>query len=260
MKIVVLTQEDGFTVPGNVLQVHSIPGINVALVGVVDDKGAIVKKKSLFIKGFGYAQAAKLSMMVVFNCALDLLDRITGASFIKRPRSLRAAALRCGAKLRVISNPNAPKFLKELRAIDPDLIVSFSAPCVFKPELLSLPGLGCINLHCSLLPRYAGLLPSFWVLFHHERQTGVTVHYMDDQIDNGEILAQAVVPIMPGQSLFGLIRRTKEVGGDEICKVIRKLQVGALAALPTPRDRRSYFTWPTVDQIKSFVSSGGRLI
>ncbi|MGZ7367589.1 formyltransferase family protein, partial [Streptococcus pyogenes] len=67
---------------------------------------------------------------------------------------------------------NAPAFLARLRAHAPDVIVSFSASQVFRKELLRLPAKGCINLHCSLLPHYRGLLPSFWVLFHGEPRSG----------------------------------------------------------------------------------------
>ena len=61
---------------------------------------------------------------------------------------------------------------------------------IFKKELLKIPRYGCINLHCSILPKYAGLLPSFWTIYNKEEKIGSTVHYMDDKIDNGAILGQ----------------------------------------------------------------------
>ena len=103
-----------------------------------------------------------------------------------------------------------------------DVIVSFSAPVVFRQNLLGLPKYGCINLHCSLLPLYSGIMPSFWVLFYKESYTGATIHMMDTKIDNGDILAQKRVEIYEDDSMFEIIRRTKGVGGRLMVDTLNK--------------------------------------
>ena len=64
-------------------------------------------------------------------------------------------------------------------------------------------------MHCSLLPKYAGLFPSFWALYENSNTFGVTVHLMDDKIDNGEILKQRQLTIKQPVSIFKLINITK---------------------------------------------------
>jgi methionyl-tRNA formyltransferase len=154
---------------------------------------------------------------------------------------------------------HADQMLAYLESLDLDLIVSFSAPIVFKDRLLALPRKGCINLHCSLLPRYAGLLPSFWVLYHHEQETGATVHYMDTRIDNGGILGQEVVSIEPGTTMLEVIRRTKRVGGDLMARVVQAVASGTFSVRDNREEEGSYFGWPTIEQMRQFRRQGGRL-
>ena len=101
------------------------------------------------------------------------------------------------------------------------MLISFSAPIVFKEKLLKTPSNGCINLHCSLLPKYSGLMPSFWVLYKNEEFTGVSIHYMDSKIDNGKLLNQQIIKIPKGISIFNLLSLTKNTGGDLMCKTIK---------------------------------------
>jgi methionyl-tRNA formyltransferase len=125
---------------------------------------------------------------------------------------------------------------------------------------LSIPRLGCINLHCSYLPEYAGLLPSFWALYHQEKETGVTVHYMDDKIDSGAILSQARVPIDPKMTMFELVQKTKRVGGDLVCQVISRFRTEKIESKENRPEQRSYHSWPTLQQMKEFRLRGGKLI
>jgi methionyl-tRNA formyltransferase len=130
---------------------------------------------------------------------------------------------------------------------------------VFKECLLTLPRHGCINLHCSLLPLYAGLLPSFWVLYHQEQKTGATVHYMATKIDNGGILGQEIVTIEPGSTMLDVIRKTKQVGGDLMVRVVQEIASGTVTVRENREEEGSYFGWPTIEQMREFRWKGGRL-
>lgn len=260
MKIVIITQNDHFVIPRNLEKIRLLPDVTINSVVTVDDKGAVDNRKLFFAKGFGLWQAGKMAITLLGKKLADRLDKCFRARLLLRKCSIAAFAQQHAIPFWQIKSVNSESFLKKIRAIAPDLIVSFSAPCVFKPNLLEIPTFGCINLHCSLLPSYAGLLPSFWVLYRNERETGATVHFMDNQIDNGSILAQCKVSIKPGMSMFELIDSTKLAGGKLVCEVIQSMQSGDLKTIQNDGSRRCYNSWPTIAEIEDFRCNGGRLI
>jgi methionyl-tRNA formyltransferase len=260
VKIAVITQEDSFVIPLNIETIIRHSGAEVSLAAILDVSGSLVNRKSVFLRGFGLLQACRMGRRLMWTKAFDLLDRLFGYRLPFKKRSVRAVAQSNGIPFLRIHDPNGPEFLERLRKLQIDLVLSLSAPCKFNEELLTLPRYGCINLHCSLLPRYAGLLPSFWVLFHGEQATGATVHYMAGHIDDGGILGQVRIPIEPGMSMFDVIQKTKAAGGDLILTTIRDIQSGNAKAAANDASARTYFSWPTVEQMRAFRKRGGRLI
>ena len=176
------------------------------------------------------------------------------------PRSIYSASVRCNSQYKKINDPNKQEFLDSLIDLKVDLCVSFSAPVIFKEKLLAIPTYGCINLHCSLLPRFAGLLPSFWTLYHNEKFIGSTVHFMDNKIDNGKILAQKKMNMPDNPTMLKVIQKTKDQGGDLMCEVVKRIMSDNLKPQDTLQSGRSYFTWPTIAQIREFRKRGGKLV
>jgi folate-dependent phosphoribosylglycinamide formyltransferase PurN len=261
LKVVILTQEDFFTIPGNVERIMTLPGIEVPLIAVIDSKGSVVNKKEFFLRGFGIKQCSYLGIRIIIARIKDFADWLFKWTLFSQRNSIKAVARSNRINLLTISNPNADEFLATLKELRPDIVLSFSAPVIFCPKLLAIPRIGCINLHCSLLPHYAGLLPSFWVLYHSEKETGATIHCMDSRIDNGAILAQQRVPIDPGMTMFGLIKRTKAIGGELARQVLTCIIRGEpLPALPNRLENGDYFSWPTIEQMREFRRHGGKLI
>lgn len=260
MKIVIITQEDSFAVPRNIQKIVDLDFVKVQKIVNIDSRHSLVNQKQLFVKGFGVAQAAKMAVQVFKNKFTEYLDRFSGYRSGLPSRSLHAVAAKNRIPYESVPNPNAQQFLEKLAENTPDLIVSFSAPLVFKQPLLDLPRLGCINLHCSFLPKFAGIMPSFWTLYRKQASTGVTVHYMDSKIDNGKILGQREVPIDSRETMFSLILKTKSIGGEVMCDVLKKLNAGTVEVLENNSAAGSYFTWPTVEELREFKKMGGRLI
>ena len=93
-----------------------------------------------------------------------------------------------------------PGFLDKLRGQNLDLIISVAAPTIFKQELIDISRLGCINIHHAPLPRYRGMMPNFWQLYHGEKTVGITIHKINPKIDEGEIILQRQVLINPSES------------------------------------------------------------
>ena len=260
MNTVILSQDDTIAIPSNIIKLYNQGIINILAIVAIDHSGSISNKKNMFLKGFGFIQFFKMAKVVLGNKIINILDNITRASLFSKPRSLKLASKRCKADYLVIKNPNDQKFLKYLDNLNLDLIISFSAPCVFKKELLGIPKIGCLNLHCSLLPNYAGLLPSFWTIFFSEKEIGATVHFMDDKIDNGDILGQISIPMPKDNSMYSVIMETKLAGGRLFCKVIENISNGNLETKLNSIQSKNYYSWPTLEQIREFRSRGGKLI
>ncbi len=260
MKIIVLTQEDSFSVPKNIEKIVKLRFAEVVSVININTKSSLVNKKSLFIKGFGIWQTVKMGTVVMCHKLSNFANKLFGYQLNIQPRSLLAVARKYNISYSEISNPNDKNFLEKILELAPDIIISYSAPVVFKEQLLNIPKNGCINLHCSYLPNYAGVMPSFWTLYHNEKTTGCSVHYMDSKIDNGKLLGQKKVEITTNDSMRDIIERTKEEGGNLMCEVLTAIENNTMIPKDNDVSKGSYFTWPTVENFKDFRKKGGRLI
>ena len=152
---------------------------------------------------------------------------------------------------------NAPDFVAHVRdVLRPDLIVSVAASQIFKAPLLSVPPLGCINIHGALLPRYRGMLPSFWTLFNGEREGGVTVHYMSAGIDDGSIIAQRSFPIHADDTVESLIGRSKALGAEVLCEVLDRIKAGAVSTAPNNAAEGTYYSFPSRTDVLNLKARG----
>lgn len=90
---------------------------------------------------------------------------------------------------------NSPQWIAKIAAVNPDMIFSFYYRKMICSEILDLPEIGAFNLHGSFLPDYRGRCPVNWVIINGEKRTGVTLHYMVDKPDAGDIVGQKAVVI-----------------------------------------------------------------
>lgn len=87
---------------------------------------------------------------------------------------------------------NSVEVIRTIQKIKPNLIISVNFNQIIKKELLDIPNLGSINIHASLLPKYRGRAPLNWAILNGEENVGITVHYIDEGIDTGQIILQKV--------------------------------------------------------------------
>jgi methionyl-tRNA formyltransferase len=189
--------------------------------------------------------------------ALSVLRKRPSA---RRYWSMRQLCRAYGIPFRVIGNPNDETYEKEMRGRSADLLVSVACPYILKKPVLSAAPLGCINIHHAPLPRYRGMMPTFWQLFNGEREVGVTVHYVTEKIDVGEPLLQEMLTVQSGESLDALIRRSKRHGAHCLARVIRDLDGPRSPAAAAAAGEGSYFTFPTPEQMRIFHQRGLRAI
>ncbi len=149
-----------------------------------------------------------------------------------------------------VNNLADPSTLELLAGLRPDLIVVACFSLILPSALLQLPRYGCLNLHPALLPAYRGPAPLFWMARNAERQAGVTLHFLDEGLDTGDIVAQTALPWPDGISGATLERRCAEAGADLLLAAVRQLAQGqAIPRRPQPRTGASYFRWPTEDDL-----------
>jgi hypothetical protein len=105
------------------------------------------------------------------------------------PRSMEGLGRRLGIPVHHVSDANTPEFHDVLRSLDVDLVLNQSE-LLLKKEVLSIPRVGFINRHASLLPEFRGRLASFWSHAAEEPRYGTTIHFVDEGIDTGRIILQ----------------------------------------------------------------------
>ncbi|MDD5641507.1 MAG: formyltransferase [Syntrophales bacterium] len=138
-------------------------------------------------------------------------------------------------------DPNDPAFVAAMARLKPDFLFSCYYRYMLKKPLLDLPRVGALNLHGSLLPRYRGRCPVNWVLIHGERETGLTLHYMVEKPDKGEIVAQKRVPITPEDTALTLFARMTAAAEELMEEIYPQLRAGTAPRVPQDQTQASYF-------------------
>jgi methionyl-tRNA formyltransferase len=187
----------------------------------------------------------------------DKLPRKAGAS---RYFALSQLCRAYGIAQVQIGNPNDSEFVEATRRRKADLLVSVACPYILKEPLLRIAPKGAINIHHAPLPKYKGMMPTFWQMYNSEKSVGLTIHYMAAKIDEGEALLQDEQAIRPGESLDLLIKRTKRHGAHCMAKVIRQIRDGNVVPATLDQTKATYFTFPTAAEIREFHRRGLRAI
>jgi methionyl-tRNA formyltransferase len=176
-----------------------------------------------------------------------------------RRQSIAAVCRRRNVRYGEASDVNAPAFVDELRRLSTDLIVSVSCPQIFRRPLIELPEHGCLNIHGAILPEYRGVMPSFWMLANSERQAGVSIYFVNEQIDAGELCAQRTFDIMRDESLDEFIQRSKAIAAELLLEVLPQIESGTLARTQLDLEQGSYYSWPDREAVARFRASGRKL-
>ena len=161
-------------------------------------------------------------------------DRPKGRGQILTPSHVKLLAQREQIPLLQPLKMKDPEFLHALTEWKPDLIAVAAFGRILPPTILSLPPLGCINVHGSLLPKYRGAGPIQWAIINGETETGITTMLMDEGMDTGAMLLQEAIPITPDDTAGTLAPRLAEIGGKLLVETIARLKASTLT--PRPQD------------------------
>ena len=124
-----------------------------------------------------------------------------------------------------LRNPEAVQVIEQAK---PDMIVVAAFGQILPKAVLELPKYGCINVHASLLPAYRGAAPIQWSILDGCKQTGVTIMYMNEGLDTGDILLQKTVEITPEETGGSLHDKLAEIGAEALAEAIPGVFSGSL--------------------------------
>ncbi|EGQ9395313.1 methionyl-tRNA formyltransferase [Vibrio cholerae] len=156
-------------------------------------------------------------------------------SVFKRGTSLESFCFDKAVPYNKIYKGNDVAITSWVKDLNPDLIVVFSMSQLLKKDLIDIPKLGVINLHPSMLPEYRGPNPDFWQYYNMEMNPGVTIHYIDEGEDTGDIIFQERVHIPLGtKSPERLDKLIGGVGSSLLLKAIQAIKSGSAPRIPQP--------------------------
>lgn len=258
MNIVIITADENLYLPSFFTRLLSryddIQAIYYTPPGHGKDKSrwGLVKK---YYKSFGLLNLLNLLLRIVY---VKILNKLKLGSKAKG-YSISGVASSYGIHCEYIENINDSKFLNKLRDINVDIVISVSCPQIFKKELIELPLRGCLNIHGAPLPKYRGLLPSFWMMANGENEAAVTVFLMNEGIDSGNVITVEYFEILKKESLHNFLLRSKKIHCDALLKSIEKLMSDNLETKPLDLENGSYFSFPTREDYMKFKKNGRKL-
>lgn len=134
----------------------------------------------------------------ILNITKAIINRLNPMQII-RLRKKEASIINILHKYNVplwhVFDLNERSFIEKVKEINPDLIFSAAFPQIFSRDLISIPTKGSVNFHPSLLPKFRGAHPHFWAIAKGEKISGLTAHFMTENIDDGDIISQIEFPI-----------------------------------------------------------------
>ena len=212
-------------------QVHdgagALPPLKVVFMGSADVSCAVLKQ---LVETPGYD----------VQCVITRPDKPSGRDR-RAPTPCPAKAYAEKLGLKVIApetlRESADKLetVRQIREMNPDVIVVAAYGLILGYNVLSLPRLGCVNVHLSLLPKYRGASPVHRCIENGDTVSGVTIMKMDSGLDSGDILMQAEEQIRPDDTAGTLHDRLSQLGAALLMKCLPKLQSGLI----TPRKQNA---------------------
>ncbi len=207
--------------------------------------------------GFGYFQW-KLRKYLVKKVLAKVENDWIGST--RRCHSVRAVARKYGVEVTEAVDVNSEEFLAHLRERKVDFILSVSGTQLYRKKLREQTPNGIVNCHGALLPKYRGLMPSFWTLANGEREGGVSVHYVDAKLDNGPIVVQKRYRINPWDSLEDLMDRSKDLAAEAILECVRLIEAGDPPLMDNPEEESTHFSMPQRKDLLRLKACGHRLV
>ncbi|KOP64039.1 methionyl-tRNA formyltransferase [Bacillus sp. FJAT-18019] len=167
-------------------------------------------------------------------------DRPQGRKKVLTPTPVKEAALRHGIPVLQPQRLRSPEAVTELAEYKPDLIITAAYGQILPKSVLDMPALGCLNVHGSLLPAYRGGAPIQRSIINGESVTGITLMYMAEGLDTGDMIAQAEVPIQDDDTAGTMFEKLSTVGAELLLRELPRLLQGKVEAEPQEESKATY--------------------
>ena len=250
MRLLLITQNEPFYLTKSLKYLIKILPKHSKIVGcVVTDVSPFGKSESLIQKAkktydiFG----VKFFMYYSLKYILSKFNTSNNVSYLLKQNNI--------PKITLNKPINSNESVDKIKTYQPDLLISILGNQIFKDPIINLAPKGCLNLHTALLPKYRGLMPTFWVLKNNEKKTGVSVFYVDKGIDSGPIIVQKEV-VIGNRTQEELIRYTKKLGMEAIAESVNLIYNDKVVLTKNDLAKMTYFSFPTKEDVLQFNRNG----
>lgn len=159
-------------------------------------------------------------------------DKPRGRGNVMTPTPVKLLAAEHGIPVYTPATLRDGAFAELLEEYKPEIIVVVAYGKILPLNVIEYPKYGCVNLHVSLLPKYRGAAPMQRAIMEGENETGVTVMYMAEGLDTGDIISVERFPILPEDDFEAIHDRSAEVGGRLLSETIEKIYNGTADRIP----------------------------
>lgn len=250
MRIVIITQDEPFYLAKNLRYLISILPKHSEIVGCTINDVSPFGKKETFAQKAKKTRAIFGTVFFLYYSKKFVLSKLNSKNNVRKVLTDFKIP-----EIELTKSINHPDSVAALQALKPDLLISILGNQIFKEPIFNLAPKGCLNLHTALLPKYRGLMPTFWVLKNQEKYTGVSVFYVDKGIDSGPIVVQKKVEI-GDRTQEELIEYTKKIGMEAIAEAVDLIEKDEVKIIENDASQKTYFSFPTKDDVKVFRQNG----
>ncbi|MFH1093239.1 MAG: formyltransferase family protein [Candidatus Omnitrophota bacterium] len=248
MRIVFLTNSYTYT---SAAYIKSLLDKNMEIAGVILLNQLSISRVISKAKKYGLGHVIKRAVEAVKMLLTDITrgkEQVSG-----KPKSIEALIKENSLVCYKVNDINAERTQNLIKLLNPDIIFVCTLSQILKKDIIEIPKLGCINIHAGLLPKYRGPASNFWVLYNSEEKTGITFYYLNTSIDNGDIILQRELNILPGDTEETLDIRLSELGAKSIAGFISDIAQGKAQRIPQDELEATYFSQPSFKQRKELL-------
>lgn len=257
MRIVIIGQEEPVYFSPFLRSIIEAKPKDVVLVVIAGERGAGSHPKTfrqkleniyilwLIMEPFGFLRNLWIGLW-------QRLLRLLGPfGYLLDKRSIKGAASKHNIPIIFAENLNSQEFIRKLRQFSPDVVIN-QTESLLKEEILAVPKLGIINRHASLLPHFRGRLGSWWSHAEEPPEYGVTIHFVDKEIDSGPIIIQKKYSIDQRVSYRKVLDILFNDAPSLMLEALAKLEKPGFVPLPNMYQGTTTYLFPTLKQVKDY--------